>query len=296
MVHYERAVELAPSHEAGEAVVGLWHVKTELADWTNWTSILTKMRTSITDALSYGRPSPLSPYQSLFLPYPQQVQQSIASSWSSRHISEARQAAGWKRHYYKQQIDKEPIPGAVVVDEDGFGTTVSRQRQLKIGYISRRFEEYAGTQLMLRIFGLHNRERVHVTCYAHGPDDGSMERSVVRRDCDRFDDVSLLSPHQVATKIASDRIDILIDYDGAHNFNNMAVLALRPAPIQVTYLGFAGTSGGTDAVDYIITDRFITPPDSQEFYSEKFMYLPETYQPQVLLHIQYYLSIVALEI
>jgi protein O-GlcNAc transferase len=59
------------------------------------------------------------------------------------------------------------------------------------------------------------------------------------------------------------------------------VLALRPAPVQITYLGFAGTSGARGVVDYIITDQFITPPESQPYYSEQLLSLPHTYQPQV---------------
>lgn len=86
---------------------------------------------------------------------------------------------------------------------------------------------------MLRVFGLHDRSRFHVTAYAHGPDDGSEERRVVRETSDEFRDVHLLNDAKLAQQIADDEIDILVSYDGLHSFNSLGVLALRPAPIQV---------------------------------------------------------------
>jgi tetratricopeptide (TPR) repeat protein len=94
IIHYERAIALSPAKEQGEPIVGLWHVKTELADWSNWNDLLTKMKQAITSALASGQPSPLSPYQSLFLPLTQKEQLAIAESWSSRNIKEARTSNG----------------------------------------------------------------------------------------------------------------------------------------------------------------------------------------------------------
>ena len=99
-------------------------------------------------------------------------------------------------------------------------------------YISRRFEQYAGTQLMLGIFGTHDRARVSVASFAHGPADGSNERERITRDSDVFMDVSSLSPSAVAEAVRQQRVDVLVDYDGAHQFNNLLVLAHRPAPVQ----------------------------------------------------------------
>ncbi len=117
---------------------------------------------------------------------------------------------------------------------------------------------FAGTQLLLRVFGLHDRSGFEVYSYANGPDDGSTERAVVQRTSDVFrgeckaaatasgsgsaaEEVLLhaRTPLQVAQLIASDGIDVLVDYDGAHDFNSLAVLALRPAPVQISFLGFA---------------------------------------------------------
>ena len=87
------------------------------------------------------------------------------------------------------------------------------------------------------------RRRVQVVAYAHGRDDGSEERRIVAATADAFADVSSLAPDAVAARIRADGIQVLVDYDGAHDFNNLAVLARRAAPVQATWLGFAAASG-----------------------------------------------------
>ena len=72
-------------------------------------------------------------------------------------------------------------------------------------------------------------------------------------------------------------IDIAIDLTGFCEHGRTEILAFRPAPVQVNYLGFPGTSGA-DFVDYIIADSTIIPPDHAQFFSEKVVYLPDTYQ------------------
>jgi predicted O-linked N-acetylglucosamine transferase (SPINDLY family) len=82
---------------------------------------------------------------------------------------------------------------------------------------------------------------------------------------------------EAAKKINEDGIDILIDLKGHTKDNRLEIMALKPAPIQITWLGFPGTTGSS-FIDYIITDKIVTPPSSQKFYSEKFLYMPNSYQ------------------
>ncbi len=80
-----------------------------------------------------------------------------------------------------------------------------------------------------------------------------------------------------ATKINQSGVDILVDLKGHTRNNRLEICALRPAPVQVTYLGFPGTSGA-DFLDYILTDRIVTPEDQSPYYSEQFAFLPHCYQ------------------
>lgn len=77
-----------------------------------------------------------------------------------------------------------------------------------------------------------------------------------------------------------DQIDILMDYDGVHDFNNIDVIINKPSAIIISFLGFAGTSGSNGFVDYIVTDSICTEVTESKYFSEKLLVMPHTYQPQ----------------
>jgi hypothetical protein len=122
-----------------------------------------------------------------------------------------------------------------------------------------------------------------VLAHAHGADDGSTHRAFIRDHSDLFTDVSSLSDDMTAARISEDEVDILVSYDGMHDFNSMKVLLRHPACIQMTWLGFAATTGFRpgQGVHYAIADAVIAASDSVgEHFSEKLVFLPEGYQPQ----------------
>ncbi len=130
---------------------------------------------------------------------------------------------------------------------------------------------------MLRLFELHDREKFEVFAYSLGPDDGSEYRQKLMADCDCFRDMQSLTSTQSAQQIYDDGIDILIDLAGYTEYAAPEVFALRPAPLQINYLGYPGTLGA-DYMDYIITDPVITPPHLAQFITEQCLYLPDCYQ------------------
>ena len=103
-------------------------------------------------------------------------------------------------------------------------------------------------------------------------------RARLSRAFDRFNDITPFSDAESAQAIHRDGIDILIDLKGFTQATRTSILALRPAPIQVNFLGYPGTLG-PGLCDYIITDAFCTPPESAADYAESFAYLPNSYQP-----------------
>lgn len=104
-----------------------------------------------------------------------------------------------------------------------------------------------------------------------------MLRQRVLRSSDHTVDVTGMNDRQVAERIAADRIDILVDLKGWTTGERLGVLKYRPAPLQMHYLGYPGTIG-SDAVDYLVSDRFITPEGSEGHYYEALMILPGSYQ------------------
>src|SRR5208282_2933924 len=124
----------------------------------------------------------------------------------------------------------------------------------------------------------HDRSRFEVIGYSFGPDDGSEVRRRLENSFDRFIDAIAFTDADLAQRIHADGIDILVDLTGYTQNARTRILAARPAPIQVNWLGYCGTMG-TDFMDYIIVDPFAAPPDHQPFFSERLVHLPHCFMP-----------------
>lgn len=168
---------------------------------------------------------------------------------------------------------------AAARDREHLGFRFERRSkpQLKVGYLSADFREHPGAYLIAELIELHDRGRFDVIGYSYARDDGSRIRARLLQAFDRFVDVGSLSHADAAARIHADQVDILVDLTGYTAYSRAEIAALRPAPIQVNYLGYAGTMGA-DFADYIVTDRFITPPGHEAFFAEKPVYLPGSYQ------------------
>jgi predicted O-linked N-acetylglucosamine transferase (SPINDLY family) len=150
--------------------------------------------------------------------------------------------------------------------------------KLRLGYLSADFHTHPTTALLAEVIELHDRARFETVAYSLGPDDGSAMRARIETAFDRFHDLAAPAPRAAAERIHRDGIDILIDINGFTRAGRVDIVAYRPAPIQVNYLGFPGTMGA-DFIDYIVADDFICPPGSDIHYTEAIARLPDCYQP-----------------
>ncbi|MEE4355510.1 MAG: tetratricopeptide repeat protein, partial [Desulfococcaceae bacterium] len=157
-----------------------------------------------------------------------------------------------------------------------FENRKSGKSRIIVGYLSNDFRNHPVAHLALRLFGLQDRKRFQVYAYSYGPGDGSTYREQIRESCDCFRDIRRMNNSDAARCIYEDGVDILVDLTGHTRDERLIICALRPAPVQVTYLGFPGTTAA-DFMDYIITDRIVTPEDHKAFYSEQFVYMPDCY-------------------
>lgn len=151
------------------------------------------------------------------------------------------------------------------------------KKKITIGYLSSDFYDHATTHLLLNLFSCHDRSKFNINVYSYGPNNGNQFRKKIETDCDKFCDIGRLSYLDSAKMINKDGVDILIDLKGHTRNTRLEILALKPAPIQVHYLGFPG-SIGADFIDYFITDKVVTTQTLAKFFDEKLVYMPNSYQ------------------
>jgi protein O-GlcNAc transferase len=150
--------------------------------------------------------------------------------------------------------------------------------RIRIGYLSADFGTHPVGFLTRSLYGRHDRARFGIFAYALAGDDGSENFRSIAAGCDRMTDCRALPLDRLAARIAADGIDILVDLAGYTRAGRSPVLALRPAPINVVYVGYPSTLGGSLA-DYFIGDATAVPPAAEGFFSEKIVRLPHSYLP-----------------
>jgi protein O-GlcNAc transferase len=153
-----------------------------------------------------------------------------------------------------------------------------RAGRLRIGYLSSDFYDHATAYLIAELIERHDRGRFEIHGYSYGADPGGGMRARLVSAFDHFTDIDALAHRDAAARIQADDIDILVDLKGHTHRARPKILAFRPAPVQVNYLGYPGTMGAP-FIDYIVADDFIVPRDRQMFFAEQLAYLPDCYQP-----------------
>jgi predicted O-linked N-acetylglucosamine transferase (SPINDLY family) len=147
------------------------------------------------------------------------------------------------------------------------------RRRLRVGYVSPDLHNHPVAFFVEPILKNHDRESFEVYCYADlAKADAVTER--LRGHVDQWRDIYGLRSEQVAQQILSDKIDILVDLAGHTGNNRLLLFAMKPAPIQVTYLGYPTTTG-LASMDYRLTDAVTDHADDARYYSEKLLYLKD---------------------
>ena len=150
-------------------------------------------------------------------------------------------------------------------------------KKIKIGYYSADFNNHPTSFLMVHLLELHDRSNFEIFGFSLQNRKDDEMRKRVSKACDKFLDVSLKSDVEIA-KISRDlEIDIACDVMGFTKGNKFQIFAEKCAPIQVSYLAFAGTTGA-NFIDYVIADKTLVSKELQKHYSEKIISLPGTYQ------------------
>ena len=162
----------------------------------------------------------------------------------------------------------------------GFAPSDQRRR-LRIGYLSADFVDHPTADLIQSALIKHNAKRFEIFCYSISRDDDCSYRRTLRTQVEHFTHFPSCSKthsdKQCAELIAADGIHVLVNLNGHTADNRNGICALRPAPVQVLYLGYPGTLGG-DYMDYNVVDEVVCPAEHREFYTERLLYMPHCYQ------------------
>jgi predicted O-linked N-acetylglucosamine transferase (SPINDLY family) len=254
MENLAREFEHQPKHYAALAI--LLHLKQKICDWQGLDEMVASLRRSVLTSPQSAEEI-FSPFAFMALPGTTREEQRLC-------------AERWVHAEFQSLT--------ALRSKLGLNHTLPRDSRIAVGYLSADFRDHPVARLMAEVLELHDRTQFHVSAYAYGPDDGSEMRKRLINAFDRFVDISHLSDADAARRIHADRVDILVDLTGFTVNSRSGILALRPAPAQVNYLGYLGTMGAS-FVDYLIADRFLVPPEHQADYTEKVIYLPNCFQP-----------------
>jgi predicted O-linked N-acetylglucosamine transferase (SPINDLY family) len=149
---------------------------------------------------------------------------------------------------------------------------------LRIAYISTDFVEHPVGAQIVGVLEAHDRDAFEVHGVFVGPNDGSALSQRIAAACDHFHQVQRLGDEELAAMLREREIDLIVDLNGQTEGNRLRMLQHHPAPVQATFLGYAGTTGA-DFIDYILLDRVIAPFADQANFSEQIVQLPNSFWP-----------------
>jgi predicted O-linked N-acetylglucosamine transferase (SPINDLY family) len=250
---FERAaavLEAGFQRTGADSLLGtLTHQLRRICDWKKWRETWPQLASRLDRSAELGSPF-----------------------WLLAESTTAQQQLSYTRRWAQKQFG-----------DSGDGREVRRafsigSRRLRVGYFSCDFQEHAVAYLVAEVLELHDRQHFEIFAYSYGPGDPSPMRARLRQACEHFVDVAR-DPDDIAVdRIRRDELDVLVDLHGYTVGARTAILARRPCPVQINWLGYPGTMGAA-FMDYLIADSYIIPAGQESAYAERILRLPHCYQP-----------------
>ncbi|NDB70212.1 MAG: tetratricopeptide repeat protein [Methylocystaceae bacterium] len=153
-----------------------------------------------------------------------------------------------------------------------------QHQKIRIGYLSGDLCTHAVGLLMAELFEAHDRDHFEIYAFDFSPEDGTLFRARLKSAFDHFFDIRNLSDQDAALFILQNEIDVLVDLHGWSSGARPGILSLRPSPLQLTYLGYFGSTV-SPWIDYLITDKFVFTDELLPYFSEKPLYIDGTVIP-----------------
>lgn len=251
---YEKTLELNPDYSL--AFVNLCYARASICQWETREEDVQRLLALVEEEVEKENCLPaMQPYFALVFQMSLEVVQELARKYAEHVRHSVSLMAVRTVHAFKPKKAHE---------------------RLRIGYVASKFGNHPITQAMASVFCLHDRLRFEVFCYSLGADDESRWRRDLEEKVEHLKDISDMTHFEASRLIRSDKIHILINLDGYMKGSGNQIFAMRPAPVQASYMGFHATLGA-DYIDYIIADKVALPMEYAEFYDEKIVHLPGTF-------------------
>ena len=264
---------LAADPESAEVRLAFELARLQGCDWDDYDQRMERLRASLEAWLEMPNAPALSPLRPLYFPLPLAVQRRISERWSAAQGRGATLAAAAPTAVAIPPAANPAAAKLPVANQPGANQPEEpRSRRLRIGYLSADFRNHAMGTLIHGLFRHHDRERFEVFAYAINDVCDAYTRSV-QQGVEHFSVVTSDTNEQLADRIRADQIDLLIDLMGHTHHSRPGVLALRPAPLQLHYLGFPGPLG-CRFIDGVIADAWLIPPEQEASYGERIHRLP----------------------
>uniref|UniRef100_M4BYK0 Probable UDP-N-acetylglucosamine--peptide N-acetylglucosaminyltransferase SPINDLY n=1 Tax=Hyaloperonospora arabidopsidis (strain Emoy2) TaxID=559515 RepID=M4BYK0_HYAAE len=250
---YRKALALRPHFP--DAFANYFHSMVFICDWQSRTQDTEMLQRFVDEQLSMEGVLPsVQPFHALVYPLSMQRFQDISRRYAERAKLNV------------SLVDLPPMHFRSKLDSE----------RLRIGYVSSDLGNHPLAHLMQSVFGMHDKSKYEVFCYATSPDDGSIWRKQIAGSVEHFVDICALSNGDAARTIHADDIHILVNLNGYTKGARNEIFALQPAPVQVSYMGFCGTLGA-DYIQYMVGDATVVPPEYRRFFTEKQINMPHSY-------------------
>ncbi len=245
--YYKQGLQINPNDFA--LLNELVKTQSDACDWDGLDANINKLIEATKNSLSGNKAAPLSPYHSLSIPIDLSLQKKLVETYVEKKFGHIKPA---------------------------FELNKSKKEKLKIGYVSSDFRNHPTAHLMNGLFKLHDRNKFEVYTFAMNPEDGSSYRKSIKENSDHFIEIAGINSVKIAELINGYGIDILVDVMGHIQNSRPEIFAMRPAPVQINFLAYPGTTGAR-FIDYLVTDHIVIPQENEEYYSEKLIFMPDTY-------------------
>lgn len=250
---YRKALALRPNFP--DAFANYFHAMVFICDWQSRDEDFRKLEQFVDAQLAMDRVLPsVQPFHALVYPLPMQRFLDISRRYAERAMLNV-SLVEMPALRYRAKAPSE---------------------RLRVGYVSSDLGNHPLAHLMQSVFGMHDPSKFEVFCYATTPDDGSVWRQRISSEVEHFTEISALSNGDAARLILNDGIHVLINLNGYTKGARNEIFALKPAPVQVSYMGFCGTLGA-DYVQYMVGDATVVPPQHRRYFTEKMINMPHSY-------------------